>query len=157
VRLLEGYLSATETHALIAAADCFVSLHRAEGLGLSPAEAMARGKPVIATAYSGNLDYMTSVDTYLVDYTLREVGAGCGPYPKDAHWADADLDAAARAMRSSTIRWVRANRGVPGDARATRAGAVAVVGCGREAALRPHATARGTLLSTQAPGDRLAP
>jgi hypothetical protein len=99
VRLLEGYLSPPDTHALIAAADCFVSLHRAEGLGLSPAEAMARGKPVIATAYSGNLDYMTPANSYLVDYTLREVGPGCWPYPESAHWADADLDAAARAMR----------------------------------------------------------
>jgi glycosyltransferase involved in cell wall biosynthesis len=99
VRLLDGYLTPTETHALIAVADCLVSLHRAEGLGLSPAEAMARGKPVIATAYSGNLDYMTPANSYLVDYTLREVGPGCWPYPENAHWAEPDLDAAARAMR----------------------------------------------------------
>ena len=71
VRLLEGYVSPAETHALIATADCFVSLHRAEGLGLGPAEAMALGKPVIATGYSGNLDYMTRENAYLVDYTLR--------------------------------------------------------------------------------------
>jgi glycosyltransferase involved in cell wall biosynthesis len=99
VRLLEGYASPAETHALIATADCFVSLHRAEGLGLSGAEAMAAGKPVIATAYSGNLDYMTAANSYLVDYTLCEVGPGCWPYPEDAHWAAVDLDAAARAMR----------------------------------------------------------
>ena len=99
VHLLEGYLTAAQTHALIATADCFVSLHRAEGLGLGPAEAMARGKPVIATAYSGNLDYMTDENSYLVDYRLREVGPGCWPYPPDARWADADIDHAARLMR----------------------------------------------------------
>jgi glycosyltransferase involved in cell wall biosynthesis len=99
VRLLEGYLSPADMHALIAAADCFVSLHRAEGLGLAPAEAMARGKPVIATAYSGNLDYMTPSNSYLVDYSLREVGPGSWPYPATAYWAEVDLDAAARAMR----------------------------------------------------------
>ena len=99
VRLLEGYLSPAETHALIATADCFVSLHRAEGLGLSPAEAMALGKPVIATGYSGNLDYMTATNAYLVDYALREVGPGCWPYPEDAHWADVDPGDAARALR----------------------------------------------------------
>jgi glycosyltransferase involved in cell wall biosynthesis len=99
VRLLEGYVSPAETHALIATADCFVSLHRAEGLGLVPAEAMALGKPVIATGYSGNLDYMTRDNAYLVDYTLRSVGPGCWPYPEDAQWAEVDLGHAARLMR----------------------------------------------------------
>ena len=99
IHLLEGYFTPAETHALIATADCFVSLHRAEGLGLGPAEAMALGKPVIATGYSGNLDYMTRENSYLVDYTLREVGPGCWPYPQDAHWAEADVEHAARLMR----------------------------------------------------------
>ncbi len=52
VHLLEGYLSPQENHALIAGCDCYVSMHRAEGFGLTPAEAMALGKPVIATGYS---------------------------------------------------------------------------------------------------------
>ena len=76
-----------------------MSLHRAEGFGLVGAEAMTLGKPVIATAYSGNLDYMTERNSWLVEGTLREVGPGSWPYPPHAHWADADLDAAARAMR----------------------------------------------------------
>jgi glycosyltransferase involved in cell wall biosynthesis len=99
VHLLEGYLPPEQVHALIATADCFVSLHRAEGLGLGPAEAMARGKAVIATGYSGNMDYMTDANAYLVDYSLRKVGPGCWPYPEDAHWADVDLDHAGRLMR----------------------------------------------------------
>ncbi|HVC84284.1 MAG TPA: glycosyltransferase [Solirubrobacteraceae bacterium] len=99
VHLMEGHLSPVQTHALIATADCFVSLHRAEGLGLVPAEAMALGKPVIATGYSGNLDYMTRENAYLVDYALRAVGPGCWPYPEDAVWADADLGHAAELMR----------------------------------------------------------
>jgi glycosyltransferase involved in cell wall biosynthesis len=99
VHLLEGHLSPAQTHALIATADCFVSLHRAEGLGLVPAEAMMLGKPVIATGYSGNLDYMTPANSYLVDYSLREVGSGCWPYPEDAVWAEADLEHAAQLMR----------------------------------------------------------
>jgi hypothetical protein len=99
IHLVEGYLSPTQTHALIATADCFVSLHRAEGLGLGPAEAMALGKPVIATGYSGNLDYMTRENSYLVDYSLHPVGPGRWPYPEDAHWAEADVEHAARLMR----------------------------------------------------------
>ena len=99
VHLIEGYLSPPETHALIAAADCFVSLHRSEGFGLGPAEAMAIGKPVVATGYSGNLDYMTAANAYLVDYTIVEVGPACWPYPEDAHWAEVDLYHAARLLR----------------------------------------------------------
>ena len=44
---------------MMAACDCYVSLHRSEGLGLTMAEAMAVGKPVVATAWSGNLDFMS--------------------------------------------------------------------------------------------------
>ena len=43
----------------VAGCDCYVSLHRSEGFGLTMAEAMACGKPVIATGYSGNLEFMT--------------------------------------------------------------------------------------------------
>ena len=45
---------------LYASADCFISLHRSEGLGLGMMEAMLLGKPVIATGWSGNLDFMTA-------------------------------------------------------------------------------------------------
>src|SRR5688572_32239647 len=51
---------------------CYVSLHRSEGLGLTMAEAMARAKPVIATGYSGNLDFMNDANSYLVPYTRSE-------------------------------------------------------------------------------------
>ena len=59
VHIIDGYMSPGENDALIAACDCYVSLHRSEGFGLTPAEAMVLGKPVIATGYSGNLDYMS--------------------------------------------------------------------------------------------------
>ena len=61
---------------MIAACDCYVSLHRSEGLGLTMAEAMALGKPVIATVYSGNLQFMTPENSHLVDYQLGAVPAG---------------------------------------------------------------------------------
>jgi glycosyltransferase involved in cell wall biosynthesis len=99
VHILDGYLSPAENDALIAACDCYVSLHRSEGFGLTPAEAMALGKPVIATAYSGNLDYMTPKNSYLVDYELRDIGAGNAPYPTEGQWAEPDIEHAARLMR----------------------------------------------------------
>ncbi len=67
----DGYVSADERDSYLAACDCYVSLHRSEGLGLTMAEAMACGKPVIATGYSGNLEFMTQDNSHLVPYDAR--------------------------------------------------------------------------------------
>jgi len=99
IHLLEHYVSAAEKNAMIASADCYVSLHRAEGFGLGPAEAMYLGKPVIATRYGGNLEYMTERNSWLIDYELVPIGAGNTPYPATGEWADPDVTHAARAMR----------------------------------------------------------
>lgn len=99
VRLDERYLDPAERDAMMALADCYVSLHRSEGLGLTMAEAMSWGKPVIATAYSGNLEFMTPENSFLVPWTPTRIGDGAEPYPADGTWAEPDLDAAARFMR----------------------------------------------------------
>jgi len=99
VHLLDGTLSADERNGLVNAADCYVSLHRAEGFGYTLAESMWAAKPVIATGYSGNLDYMTPANSYLVDHRRVSIGSGAGPYPADGEWADPDVDHAARLMR----------------------------------------------------------
>ena len=96
----DGYATVVEKDALMAACDCYVSLHRAEGLGLTMAEAMALGKPVIATGYSGNLQFMTAENSLLVGFQMTDVPVGCGPYPAGARWADPDLDEASRLMRA---------------------------------------------------------
>ncbi len=98
--LLDRYLDHDEQAALMALCDCYVSLHRSEGFGLTMAEAMALGKPVIATAYSGNLDFMDASTAYLVPTTMTPVPKGCDPYPAGAEWADPDLGEAARLMRA---------------------------------------------------------
>jgi glycosyltransferase involved in cell wall biosynthesis len=97
--LIERYFSTTEQRALVNVCDATVSLHRSEGFGLTMAEAMLFGKPVIATAYSGNLEFMDEDNSYLVPYELTEVPAGCDPYPAGSRWADPDLDVAAQLMR----------------------------------------------------------
>jgi glycosyltransferase involved in cell wall biosynthesis len=97
--LVEDYYSVEEKNALLAECDCYVSLHRAEGLGLGMAEAMALGKPVIATGYSGNLHFMSSENSYLVEHALAEVPPGCEPYPAGAVWAEPDLARAAAIMQ----------------------------------------------------------
>ncbi len=99
VHLLQGYVDRAQMDDLLAAADVVVSLHRAEGFGYTPAEAMALGKAVIATGYSGNLDYMTGDNAVLIDAPLVPIGGNGGPYPPESRWADPDLDQAAAAMR----------------------------------------------------------
>ena len=99
VHLLERRLSRFERDGLMNAADCYVSLHRAEGFGYTLAEAMWLGKPVIGTGYSGNLDFMSDRNSYLVDYRMVPTGPGHDPYPSEGEWAEPDIDHAARLMR----------------------------------------------------------
>jgi glycosyltransferase involved in cell wall biosynthesis len=75
-----------------------VSLHRSEGFGLTMAEAMFLGKPVIATGWSSNLDFMTPWNSMLVKYKLTTLPEDYGPYKKGNTWADADVDHAAECM-----------------------------------------------------------
>jgi glycosyltransferase involved in cell wall biosynthesis len=99
VILRDGYLSAIENNSLTALADCYVSLHRSEGFGLTIAEAMALGKPAIASAYSGNLEFMTEENSYLCPAQRSEVGPDHEPYPDTSHWAEPDLKIAAQLLR----------------------------------------------------------
>lgn len=99
VSILDGYWNRGELHDLVEACDAYVSLHRAEGLGLTLAEAMAVGKPVIATGWSGNLEFMNVANSYLVRYDLVRLDRDVGPYRKGQVWADPSIDHAAELMR----------------------------------------------------------
>lgn len=99
IQLIESTVSKQMKNAMIAGCDCYVSLHRSEGLGLTMGEAMYFGRPVIATAYSGNLDFMTAENSYLVPHSMAEIGPDAAPYPADKEWAEPDLDRAAELMR----------------------------------------------------------
>lgn len=104
VRVIDEPLSYREVLALYASCDVLVSLHRAEGLGLSLLEAMSLGKPVVATAWSGNTDFMTGKNSCPVGYELVEVNASTQPAYASKRagvqqWADPDVDAAAAWMR----------------------------------------------------------
>ena len=99
IRVWDETLERADQMALVAAADCMVSLHRSEGLGLHLAEAMWLGTPTIATRYSGNLDFMNDENSLLIDAELVHVEHGEGVYPPTSRWAAPDLDEAAAAMR----------------------------------------------------------
>ncbi len=100
IHVTDGYLSPEVKNAAVAACDCYVSLHRAEGFGFTMAEAMLLDKPVVATGYSGNLDFMSEHNSFLVDYRLVKIGDGAAPYPAGARWAEPDVGHAAKLMRS---------------------------------------------------------
>lgn len=99
VIILDRILERQEVYDLQAVCDAFVSLHRSEGWGLNLSESMLLGKPVIATAYSGNLDFMNRQNSCLVDYRLVPLQTDFGPYRSGNHWAEPDLDQAASYMR----------------------------------------------------------
>jgi glycosyltransferase involved in cell wall biosynthesis len=99
IHVLDRSLSAAELSSLMAACDCYASLHRAEGFGLTMAEAMAIGKPVIATGYSGNVDFMNASNSLLVDYAIGRVGPECEIYPPEGEWADPSAEHGAELMR----------------------------------------------------------
>lgn len=99
VFVIDRLLTRDELTSLIDACDCFVSLHRSEGFGLPPAEAMSLGKPAIITNWSGNVDYMTSDNCIPIDYKLVTLDQDYGPYKAGQHWAEPDLDCAAHWMK----------------------------------------------------------
>jgi glycosyltransferase involved in cell wall biosynthesis len=98
VRVLDEVWPYARVKSLIAGADALISLHRGEGFGLTMAEAMALGVPVLATAFSGNLDFMDADCALLVGATPTPVHDPQGIY-RGQSWADPDLEAAAEGLR----------------------------------------------------------
>ncbi|HEX2132482.1 MAG TPA: glycosyltransferase [Actinophytocola sp.] len=99
IEVFDRYLSVAELADLYRDSDCYVSLHRSEGFGLTVAEAMVRGMPVIATDYSGTTEFFGGEVGWSIPYRTVDVGPGWFPYPEDGTWADPDIAAAASAMR----------------------------------------------------------
>ena len=97
VRVVDAVWPYAEVQSLIAGADVLVSLHRAEGFGLTPAEAMAMGVPVLATGYSGVCDFMDEDCALLVPFRPTPVVDPQGVYQGQT-WAEPDVDSAADAL-----------------------------------------------------------
>jgi glycosyltransferase involved in cell wall biosynthesis len=115
ITIIDSMFSRAEMLSLIDQSDCYVSLHRSEGFGLGMAEAMALGKPVIATDYSGNTDFLSAHTGFPVSFTLRPVQGGEYIFSDGQSWAEPDIASAAKAMlhvfRDSAEREVRAASG----------------------------------------------
>jgi hypothetical protein len=104
IRVIADVRKYADVLSLFASCDVLVSLHRAEGLGLCLMEAMTLGKPVIATDWSGNMDFMTEQNACLVGHDLVPVVGCTAQYSgsmlrSDSRWAEPRIDDAARWMR----------------------------------------------------------
>lgn len=95
----DGVLSDVEVAGFFDQADACLSLHRAEGFGLTLAEAMLRGVDTIATGWSGNLEFQSSETARLVPCTfVPAVDPQATYHHPTMTWADPDVDAAAGAL-----------------------------------------------------------
>ncbi len=94
-----GTLTNEQMHGLQTCCDCLVSAHRSEGFGLNIAEFMQLGKPVVVTGYSGNMDFTTPENSYLVPYRPQQLEASSGPYLPGYQWAEPDQEVLAEQMR----------------------------------------------------------
>jgi glycosyltransferase involved in cell wall biosynthesis len=98
VTILDATIKINDVRSLILCCDCFLSLHRSEGFGRGPAEAMFFGKPVVATGWSGNMEYMNPDVSFPVEYQLISVNEGEYPHGENQVWADPDAGHAAQIL-----------------------------------------------------------
>jgi hypothetical protein len=99
IAIHSGYWPGRQVRDLMAGCDAYISLHRAEGIGLTITDALALGKPVIATGWSGNMDFMNVSNSFPVRYRLVELAENVGPYQAGQVWAEPSVEDAAELMR----------------------------------------------------------
>jgi len=99
IRTINQTLPEEQVYRLLRSCDCFVSPHRSEGFALNLAAAMYYGKPVIATGYSGNMDFTTPENAFLIDYDLVTVQREAGAYKANYVWAEPSEDHLADLLR----------------------------------------------------------
>jgi glycosyltransferase involved in cell wall biosynthesis len=121
IRIETRTFPAADSHALTACADIVLSLHRSEGFGLVPAEAMLLGRPVVATGWSGNMDFMDEDSAALVGYRLMPARDPRGVFEAPgAVWAEPDIaEAAGHLLWLAGDAAARAGLGGQGRARAS--------------------------------------
>ncbi len=105
IQILNKPMSYAEVIALYGSCDSYISLHRAEGLGLGILEAMSLGKPVIATYWSGPVDFMTPDNSCMISSSIVPCDPVLNPSiaPQQlgfqGMWADPDIGEAIFWMR----------------------------------------------------------
>jgi len=99
IRILTADMAREQALGLIAMSNCYLSMHRSEGFGYTMAEAMALGTPVVATGYSGNLDFMDEGNSWLVPFEMRQLRPNqYFHWVEGMSWAQPDVAAAAASL-----------------------------------------------------------
>jgi glycosyltransferase involved in cell wall biosynthesis len=106
IRLIDQTLTRAQLAQLVRECHVFISLHRSEGFGFGPAEALAEGRAVISTDYSGTTDFITPETGYPVDYKMVKLKEGEYPNWEGQEWAEPSIEHAAQHLRN-----IRSNLG----------------------------------------------
>ncbi len=129
IKIIDKTVSRTDIDRLVMECNAFISLHRSEGFGFGAAEALAAGKAVISTDYSGTTDFITTETGYPITYELIPVKEGEYPYWENQVWADPHLESAVEALRRVYHNREEAiNKGLAGRLLITEKYSPAVIG-----------------------------
>lgn len=105
VKVIDCYMSRVDLNQLIYDCDSYISLHRSEGFGLTIAEAMFLQKPVIATGYSGNMEYMNCFNSFLVDFEIIKNKKSDSNYDENIVWAQPSKECASIHLRNLALNY----------------------------------------------------
>lgn len=115
ILVIDKTLDRSEMDALINTCNIYLSMHRSEGFGFGPAEALAAGKIVVSTNYGGTCDFVSPSTGFPVAYRLVPVKTGEYPFWENQLWADPIIESAAQSLREIYSRYElaleRANKG----------------------------------------------
>lgn len=102
IRLIDEHWSRADVLGLIESSDLYASLHRSEGFGLTIAEAMLLDTPTLVTAWSGNMDFCTEENSFLVGYKPIKVNSSHPEFQEfeNSTWADADIQQTTQLLKS---------------------------------------------------------
>jgi glycosyltransferase involved in cell wall biosynthesis len=114
IKIVEKIFEKDTLHKIIKGCDSYISLHRSEGFGLTMAEAMYFEKPVIATGYSGNTEFMDNTNSFLVDFEIFKVDSDILNYDRNTIWSNPDVKHASILLKkvsenSNEVKFVAAN------------------------------------------------
>ncbi|RKP57387.1 glycosyltransferase [Cohnella endophytica] len=113
IQIIARHINTKSLRSIYAQGHAFVLPTRGEGIGLPFLESMASGVPVITTGWGGHMDFLSSHNSFLVQYKLRPPVIGMNRRTsisrqfrhlfseKGQLWAEPDIGSLKRQMRKA--------------------------------------------------------